>query len=120
MKQKALKDHSNTIGIIVGVCFGVGLFLLVAIIVCICYRRRRGTKVVVGGTGELLHFPNPTFGLPSLVKGAFKDKEGSEELMGVSVVPGGALRKSLDGHQSSSSIRCSSHLNPISFVLKNF
>ena len=57
-----MKHHTNVIGIVIGVCFSIALFVVIAVVVCFCYRRRKVKK------GEPLRFPNPTFGLPGGLK----------------------------------------------------
>ena len=110
-----VKQHSNVISIIIGVCFGVALFIIVTVVICVCVKRRRHNK------GAPLRFPNPTFGLPGVLKGAFKS-DGAE-LKGVEV--DGSKRQSLEKPQRASlgvtksaadeSLRYSNQLEPTRF-----
>jgi len=75
-----VKQHTSVIGIVIGVCFGIALFVVITVIVCFCYKRRKVNK------GEPLRFPNPTFGLPGGLKSVKVDgvatKWRSEEPLG--------------------------------------
>ena len=71
VSQSRIHQHSNVIAIIIGVCLSVALFIIVTVIVCVCYKRRRQNK------GAPLRFPNPTFGLPAVIKSAFRS-DGAE------------------------------------------
>ncbi len=110
-----MKQHSNVISIIVGVCVGLALFIILTVVICVCVKRRRHNK------GAPLRFPNPTFGLPGALKGAFKS-DGAE-LKGVEV--DGSKWQSLEKPQRASlgasksgaeeSLRFSNQLEPARF-----